>query len=146
MELKYSKEIYDHFKLEEGYRTHSYKDTKGLWTIGIGHLLGGGNEFSDVVWNDEQIIQTFESDISHCFEAAHSIFPEYDILPQNVRLGILDMIYNLGPTGFRGFKTTIQLIHAGRFQDAANAALDSKWARIDVPHRAERVAKLISNT
>lgn len=145
MELRYSADVLEHFKFEEGYRNKAYLDSKDYWTIGIGHLLGTDNAFSTLYWTDEKILTVFENDLDHSLAAAKEIFPEFAILPPKVQLAILDMIFNLGTTGFRQFKTVIRMVHAGRFPEAAVAALDSKWARHDVPNRAARVAKLLSN-
>ena len=141
---RYSKETHDHFIAEEGYRNKSYKDTRGFWTIGIGHLLGVSDAFSNMYWTDEKIIQVFENDLDRSLKAAKEIFPQYDILPEKVKLAILDMIFNLGPVGFRKFKNTIRLIHEGRYAEAAQSASQSLWAR-QVPNRAQRTCKLLSN-
>jgi len=37
----------DLIKLFEGYRSKPYKDVKGLWTIGYGHLIGNGKTLPD---------------------------------------------------------------------------------------------------
>ena len=145
MEYRYSKSVHDHFIAEEGYRTKSYKDTKGYWTIGIGHLLSKTENFEGLVWTDAKVRTVFENDLDNSLRHAKEIFPQYDILPPTVQLAILDMIFNLGGYGFRQFKTVIRMIHAGRYVDAAAAALDSKWARTDVPNRARRTAKLIAD-
>lgn len=143
---RYSTIVHDHFISEEGYRRKAYKDAKGYWTIGIGHLLSKTQDFSGVTWSDGKVIAVFEDDLDRSLLNAKEIFPEWDILPQNVQLAILDMIFNLGANGFRQFKTTIRLIHNGKYLEAAGAALESKWARQDVPNRAHRTAKLLSNT
>jgi lysozyme len=146
MPSRYSKQVHDHFIAEEGYRHESYTDSMGYWTIGIGHFLSKTQDFSGLVWDDAKIIEVFEDDLDRSVIPAKEIFPEWSILPANVQLGILDMIFNLGPTGFRQFKTVIRMVHNGNYLEAATAALDSKWARQDVPNRAKRTAKLLSNS
>lgn len=145
MSRRYSKAVHDHFAFEEGNRSESYLDTKGNWTIGIGHLLGKDKAFKGMRWTQEKIITVFENDLDISLDHAKTIFPQFDILPPKVQLAILDMIFNLGGYGFRQFKTVIRMVHAQRYPEAAVAALDSKWARQDVPNRAKRVAKLLSN-
>ena len=145
MQFRYSKAVHDHFIAEEGYRTKAYKDTKGYWTVGIGHLLSKTVSFEGLVWSDAKVRTVFENDLDSSLRSAKEIFPQYETLPPNVQLAILDMIFNLGGNGFRQFKTVIRMINAGRYKDAAVAALDSKWARQDVPNRARRTAKLLSN-
>lgn len=146
MKQRYSKEVHDHFITEEGYKHQSYLDHLGNYTIGIGHLLGTNGAFKGIKWGDAKISEVFENDLDIFLTAAKEIFPEWAILPPNVQLAILDMIFNLGPRGFRQFKTVIRMVHNGKFLEAGAAALDSKWARSDVPNRALRTAKLLSNT
>jgi Phage-related lysozyme (muraminidase) len=145
MSRRYSKAVHDHFAFEEGCRAESYLDTKGYWTIGIGHMLGKDIAFKGLRWSQEKIITVFENDLDTSLGHAQTIFPQFAILPPKVQLAILDMIFNLGGAGFRQFKTVIRMIHAQKYPEAAVAALDSKWARQDVPNRARRVAKLLSN-
>lgn len=143
MNYRYSKEVHDHFISEEGMRNKAYLDTEGYWTIGIGHLLGKGDGFEDMYWSDEKAIMTLENDIDNAFHLANDIFPEYEVLPPNVRMAILDMCYNLG-NRFRKFKQTIRLIHEGRYKEAAASAANSLWAR-QVPNRARRTTKLLAS-
>lgn len=143
--MRYSTDVHKHFISEEGYRKKSYLDHLGNYTIGIGHLLGKNKAFKGLIWSDDKIIMTFENDLDISLKSAKDIFPHYDILPPNVQLAILDMIFNLGARGFREFKTVIRMVNSGRYEEAAIAALDSKWARQDVPNRAARTAKLLSN-
>jgi lysozyme len=140
---RYGKEIVDHFIREEGYSEKSYLDTKGNWTIGIGHLLGVGSSFSDMRWTRAKIISVFENDLDSAYADAKIIFPQFMSFSYNVQLAILDMIFNMGAVRFRGFKKSIRLINEGRFKEAAVEILDSKWAKVDVPNRAIRVSNLM---
>lgn len=143
--MRYDEAVHKHFIFEEGYRNTSYLDHLGNYTIGIGHLLGKSDSFSGLQWTDAKVRMVFENDLDISLRHAKEIFPQWDILPPKVQLALLDMIFNLGGYGFRQFKTAIRMVHAGRYQEAAVAALDSKWAKKDVPNRAKRVAKLLSN-
>ncbi|WP_158942936.1 hypothetical protein [Granulicella sp. S190] len=59
------------------------------------------------------ILLSFEADLR-----AH--LPGYDTYPDNVRMALLDMIYNLGPTGlFTGFPHLIAAVEAGSWSEAA---------------------------
>lgn len=146
MTYRYAPHIHEHFIFEEGLRLKSYTDHKGNWTIGVGHLLGKSNSFSGMEWTREQVMETFEDDLDIAVENAYQIFPEFAIVPPNVQLAIVDMLFNMGINRFRGFKKTIRLLHAQKYEEAAAEALNSKWAKYDVPVRAKRVAKLLSNT
>ena len=143
MTYRYSKAVHDHFVSEEGFKTKSYLDTEGYWTIGIGHMLGKEAKYEGIVWTVEKCWLMLEKDIDDAAELCYDIFPEYNILPPNVQLALLDMCYNMG-NRFRQFKQTIRLVHKGQYLAAANSASQSLWAR-QVPNRARRVCKLLSN-
>ena len=47
-------------------------------------------------------------------------FPHYDVLPDGVKMALLDMIYNLGPAGlFKGFPHMVAAIETGAWAQAA---------------------------
>ncbi len=64
-------------------------------------------------------------------------FPHYDSLPDGVKMALLDMIYNLGPTGlFKGFPHLVAAIQTGAWQLAAEhcmrrgpSAARNDWTR-----------------
>lgn len=141
--MKYSQAVVDHFIREEGYRKKSYKDTKGYWTIGVGHFLGAERKWEGLVWAPEQIMTTLERDISNAEQDARQMFPQWERFDEGMKLAMTDMVFNMGINSFRGFKNTIRMIHNGKFKEAAANAALSKWATIDVPNRAKRVLELI---
>lgn len=59
------------------------------------------------------ILEGFETDL-------RAQFPHYDALPDGVKMALLDMIYNLGPTGlFKGFPHLIAAVDTGAWTQAA---------------------------
>lgn len=138
-------EYYDHILVDEllhdeAYRTHAYKDTKGYWTVGVGHMLGKGSHFSNIVWSPEQIITTFLADLnSAIFEVRKQIFT-FDDLSDNRQRVMVNMMFNLGPRKFSGFKKMVRGVNALNYRKAHIEMLDSKWAKVDVRNRANRLA------
>ena len=63
--------------------------------------------------------------------------------PDDVRLALALMAYQLGAEGVLGFKNMLAALKRGDREAAADHALDSEWARRDTPARAGRVAALI---
>jgi len=55
---------------------------------------------------------------------------------------LANMAFQLGLDKLLKFKKTLDLLKTGRWDDAANEALDSDWAR-QVPNRAKRVTDMI---
>lgn len=143
--MKLTQTVVDHFIREEGYRKKSYKDTKGVWTIGVGHYLGPERKWEGLVWDQETIMRVLEKDITSHEMEARQMFPQWDKFDEGLKLALTDMVFNMGINSFRGFKNTIRMIHNGRFKEAAANAALSKWATIDVPNRARRVLELIKN-
>ncbi len=59
------------------------------------------------------VLEGFEADLK-------AQFPNYDNLPDGVKMALLDMIYNLGPAGlFRGFPHLIAAVQSGAWTQAA---------------------------
>jgi lysozyme len=142
--MPYSKKTIDHFVFEEGLRLNKYLDTTGHWTIGIGHKLTKedlGNNLSTIT--KEQAYEILEKDLDIAKKDTKRIFPEYDTYPENVKLALLDMTFNLGYSGLSKFVVTIPLVKQRKFKEAADQAMKSLWAR-QVPNRAKRVTKLLA--
>lgn len=142
--MKYPKHIIDHFIAEEGLVLSRYIDTEKHATIGIGHkLLPHESGLQFVTKNQAYAI--LETDLDNTMKACLRLFPNYNSFPENTRLGILDMVFNLGENGFSKFTKTIKLLNEGKYQEASNEALNSTWAK-QVPNRARRTAKLLSGS
>jgi GH24 family phage-related lysozyme (muramidase) len=59
------------------------------------------------------VLEGFEADLK-------AQFPNYDNLPDGVKIALLDMIYNLGPAGlFKGFPHLIAAVQSGAWTQAA---------------------------
>lgn len=126
-------------KQDEGWRASAYQDTEGYLTIGYGFLIdaakGGELPLSiGEMWLTLLVDQTYQ--------ATRRVIPGFDEQPENVQRALCNMAYQLGISGLMGFKKTISLIRQGRYYEAADEAMDSKWAK-QTPNRAERVARLI---
>lgn len=127
--------------VEEGFETQSYTDTKGLWTIGIGHLLGKNPRFSNLVWTPTKVMVTFMQDLNSSIYYTKLQIRVYDQLSPTRQRVLVNMMFNLGPDRFSGFVNTIAAINMHDYNTAYNEMLDSKWARVDVPKRAIRLSQ-----
>lgn len=139
--IYYDYVLADELISDEGFETVSYKDTKNNWTIGIGHLLGRGPEFSNIVWTPRQVIITFMQDLNESvFHVKKQIIP-FDSLSIERQRVLINMMFNLGPYKFSRFVKMTEAINNYRFDVAYAEMLDSDWARDDVPARANRLAE-----
>lgn len=125
---------------DEGFRTKSYMDSKGYWTIGIGHLLGNNPIYANTVWTEIEVMTIFLQDLNvsiyHCGDQI-SVFNNLSLNRQRV---LVNMMFNLGPYKFAKFTNTKHAIEIGDTMGVYNGMLNSKWAQIDIPKRAKRLA------
>ena len=122
-------------KNNEGYRNRVYQDTKGIPTGGWGHAFIEGSRIPM-----QASIELFEFD----FIEAVTRFHQLDLSVYGVRkMVLIDMIYNMGIGGVLTFEKMLAALSDGDYAEAARQILDSKYARLDCPARAERNAKIM---
>jgi lysozyme len=110
---------------DEGYRRSAYQDSLGFWTIGIGKLIdarkGGGITLSEAVFLlDNELVQKMR------FLDAE--IPWWRQLSPVRRAVLMSMAFQLGAAGLLSFRTTLRHVESGRFAEAAEAMLLSRWA------------------
>jgi len=134
MPLSISSELVDSVKLGEGLRLRAYQDTKGVWTVGYGTNLQELciNEDLAERWLIEKLVEA---------EGYAKGFGFYPSLSQPRKDVIVEMVYNLGLTRFRGFGKMLTALSRGDYDAAKAEMLDSDWHRRDVGKRAERLAE-----
>ena len=122
---------------EEGARNKAYKDSKGLWTIGVGHLIKSDEQhLINAVLTDEQVKDLLKSDLKWCSEAVESSVkvpltqPQFDAL--------YSLCFNIGETNFRK-STVVKKINENDLKGAADAILMwNKPAVLEKRRRRER--------
>ena len=121
----------------EGYRRHAYKCTAGKVTVGIGrNLTDRGITMDEALW-------LLNNDIRYCTADLLKIFEgQFEELPENVQLVLIDMRFQLGHGGFRGFKKMITAVQRNDLKEMIRQMKDSKWYS-QVPDRADGLIKLI---
>lgn len=127
---------YAQLKRDEGEVLHAYQDTLGFWTIGIGILIdkrkGGGlrPEESEFIFRNR--LKLIDAELSDRLPWISKLDP--------ARRGVLiNMAFQMGIAGLLAFKNTLAMIEAGKYQEAAKAMLQSKWAT-QTPARAQRLS------
>jgi lysozyme len=68
--------------------------------------------------------------------------PWFCAMPSDRRRAVVNMAFQMGVAGVQHFAGMIAAIQIGNYQAAAEAALESEWAR-QTPTRAQRVAALL---
>lgn len=129
----------------EGMKDMPYKDSLGLWTIGVGHLIGDGKTLPPEYnrkFTQAEIMKMFDDDFEHHAKAAEKI-PGYSKANQGGQGGLIDLTFNMGPTWYKKWPNFVKKLSEGDFKGAADELAGSKWAQ-QVKSRAQEVIALIT--
>lgn len=135
---------------EEGFEPRPYLCSEGYPTIGYGQKIG--KQYADLsqftfeipepvasLWmqkNIDDLLDKMEDneDIAQALESCNE-----------VREAVLvSMAYQMGVYGLSGFKNMLTAIEFGDWEEAADEALRSRWAR-QTPERAARHADMLNS-
>lgn len=134
-------------KRDEGLRLEAYPDPLSggaPWTIGYGHT--GQDVFKGVRWTQAQADDALLNDIAEHNDKLLRALPWVARLDPARRRVLMNMAFNLGvgtpggSKGLLGFKNTLGMIERGEYAAAADAMLNSLWAK-QVKGRAVRLAE-----
>lgn len=156
----------DHLEHDEGRRRKAYKDSKGYWTIGVGHLLdraqtdreleimGLSDELDD--WEgfeitEPQIDALLENDIDTTLRRLKMSFDEVELeqLAPDRYIALFSMGYQLGSV--IEFPSMVSAVKRGDWDRAADEMLwsnglkkqrRSQWYK-DTPKRCQKMAGAI---
>lgn len=115
----------EYIRSNEGVRNRPYRDSKGLWTVGIGHLMGPEDikTFSGKTLTDQQINQLFERDLTAKERAARkALGASYDRLPGDAKVAVLDGFFR---GDLSGSPKTLKLLKDGELEKAATEYLNN---------------------
>jgi len=129
----------------EGYETKVYKDSLGRLTVGIGHLVTRTDnlKLGDEV-DAKRIDGFFKDDSSTALAAAKLQAGKAKIKDPGFVIYLASVNYQLGTQWFRKFKKTWKLILDGKYADAAQEAMKSRWAK-QTPKRAKDFQQALLN-
>ena len=131
-------QIFADLKSDEGFRSKLYYCTAGKATIGYGLNLEAGITEEEAAWILRRRIEKLEQELK-------LKIPRFTRYPDGVKRALVNMAYQMGVSGVLGFKNTLRMIDEGKYEEAAQNALKSKWATKDTPQRAKRVTNWIKN-
>ena len=123
-------------KIDEGIRNKPYADTVGKTTIGVGRNL------TDVGLSNEEVDYLLNNDINKASKQLFEALPWVVNLSDARQRALVNMAFNLGIKGLLGFINTLNLIQNGKYEEASEAMLKSKWAS-QVGVRAKRLSLMI---
>lgn len=129
--------LIEQLRRDEGEVLHAYPDSMGYLTIGVGVLIdsrrGGGITAEESTLLLGNRLKTKETEL-------RAALPWFDKLDRVRQAALLNMAYQLGVAGLKGFPKMLDALRDGRWAEAEFQALDSKWAKEQTPARARRVA------
>ena len=118
------------FKVREDGLLEVYADTKGLPTVGYGHLITKDSpedirnlKVGDTI-SKERAKKLFNIDYDDHAAAALKI-PGYDKAPEQLQNAMIDLTFNMGPNWYKGFPSFVKAV--GK-QDWKEAGLQLKYA------------------
>tara|TARA_Y100001963_G_scaffold142357_1_gene211823 strand:- start:509 stop:1006 length:498 start_codon:yes stop_codon:yes gene_type:complete len=145
--VEYSKEFRQRLTKEitsdEGCVLEVYNDHLGYKTVGVGHLV----KPEDPEWemnvgdpitqtrSDELFFYDINIVLKECEERFHNNWRDW---PEEVKLIIANMAFNLGLTRLVKFKKMFAAINKEDYNTAAKEGLDSRWAK-QVYNRSRRL-------
>ena len=149
-------------KQHEGNIPFPYKDSKGLWTIGVGHLIGDGKSLPPQyeAWKNNggpydkknnttpamtpsEVDALFEKDFESHKQMAIKT-PGWDKANESGQAAMIDLAYNMGGSWYKSWPSTAKALESGDFNKAADGLKDSKWYT-QVKGRAVKIVDMIRN-
>lgn len=127
----------------EGLRLVPYRDTRGFWTIGIGHklpLLGPHPTY----WTRDQALTQLDDDIDDAVIGCRRVVPDWENLDDTRKAVFVSMVFQLGSQGVEGFPDMLKAVKEKKWVAAAANGVDSIWARYQTPKRAFEEMDLLS--
>ena len=128
---------------DEGCVLEVYKDHLGYYTVGVGHLIIP----SDEEWGvgvghpitqtraDELLFYDLANVLKECEDHFHNNWRDW---PEEVKLIIANMAFNLGLPKLKAFKKMLTAIDKEDYKTASKEGLDSRWAK-QVYNRSKRL-------
>lgn len=106
----------------EGFRLKAYRDTKGIWTIGVGHTSAAGKPFvtPGMVITKAEVDSILAQDLVQFEEAVRGSV--HVSLSQGQFDALVSLAFNIGAGGFRK-STVVRQLNAGNYRAAADAFL-----------------------
>ena len=121
--------IVEMLKRHEGLRLNPYHCSANKLTIGIGRNL------EDRGITESEAFYLLHGDINLVQEELTKNWGVWRTFPEKARLVCIDMTFQMGITGFMKFRETRKLMELGKWLEASEEVLRSRYA-IQTPNRA----------
>lgn len=123
------KETKEMIKKHEGVRTKPYQDSLGLWTVGVGHLIGDGKTLPKE-WDRElsmkEVDELFDKDYEEHKKMAEKT-PGYEKANEKGKAALIDLAFNMGGSWYKKFPNAAKALKEGNYEKAADELQNSQW-------------------
>ncbi len=134
----------EQLEIDEGCSPTIYNDHLGNPTFGIGHLIIESDpEYNQLVGTfvpRYRLIEAFDNDVLIVITDCYILYPDFDVLPEEAKQVIANMMFNMGRTRLSKFKNMKKAVDARKWMIASIEMMDSNWFR-QVPNRAGRLVE-----
>ena len=114
--------LVDQLIKHEALKLKPYYCPAGKLTIGVGRNL------EDKGISQKEAVFLLKNDIDECIADLEELFKEkFDSFPDQVKMVLIDMRFNLGAAGFRSFRKMIKAVNESDFDKASKEMKDSNW-------------------
>lgn len=141
----------------EGKRNYVYDDSRGIPTVGIGFNLNRKNAESILRMfgvnyqsvldgervSDEVIYKIFEEDVKYAIGRTEDLVPSFDRQPDEMKLVLVDMCFNLGHVGLSKFRKFLAAVDQRDYTKAASEMIDSRWYH-QVGNRSKKLVGIVN--
>jgi lysozyme len=132
----------------EGVRYEPYKDSIGLWTVGVGHLIGDGKSLPASYrrkFSHDEVMAMFDKDFDKHKKQAESNVPGFSKFDSMGQAALIDLTFNMGPGWPKKFKNTSKKLGEGDTEGAAAGLEQSKWYQ-QVKSRGPTIVNMVRNS
>lgn len=138
MKAQSIEELLKTLERHEGYRQFPYKDSLGIWTVGIGRNL----QHNGIDLAEARVMAL--NDIYRIEGAIKVRWLFYNKLSEARQMVILNMCFQMGVNGVMQFVKMMIACEAGDFKKAAHEMQNSQWY-LQTPVRAAELAIAMLN-
>ena len=122
--IEYQKEfqsISEYIRKHEGMSILEYDDTSDNPTIGIGHKIRPGEDYTD--FDEPAAEKLFRSDIALHIDRTKSLFPNYDTYPTEVKKALVDGVFR---GDYKKHHKTVKYIKSGQWDKVPTEYINRK--------------------
>ncbi len=138
MDADLAKHCIEQLTRDEGRVKTAYPDHLGWLTIGVGRCVDPRRKGCGL--RDSEIDLLLTNDLAEYHTELTQAFPWFARLNPARQGALINMRHQLGMAGLQGFPRMLNALRDEHWHDAEYHALDSKWARVQTPQRARRIA------